>query len=322
MAELKTLATPSTNSVKEAFVGSKTKTSGKRPQARPLSDNSSRFIKIGLYGDYGTGKTFALIALLLAGLKILVVSTDIGGDGLSTVIAELKALGRLDLLKNIFNVTMETYEQMVDFEEKPELFFPEIYEWDPDVIAWDGFSGFQQNQVTEYVDNDESVYDREGKQITLKYWGQVKQATRKNLNRFLSMHNKKTGKLWHKFVTMLVDDKAADEALAAATDEKERLKLRKDVKAPLIAGAAAKLIGPAFDFFALTGTRRVDGPDGTKVTQFVYKVVPNDKLKAKVRGVKFDPIIPGDMTEVWRRLTDAYMVKPGQQSEDVKEDAA
>lgn len=323
--EIKPLAAPAA-AVKEAFLGTpvKKETKTKRPQVKKLSDTSSRYIKIGLYGGPGTGKTFSLVDLVEKfNLKILVVSTDVGGDGLSTVTAELVARGRADLADtNVFHITLGTYEQFVEFTEHPELFFPEVYETDIDVLVWDGFSGFQQYQVSEYVEGLDSIYDKEGNVITLKFWGEIKNATIKNLNRFLYMHNKKTGKLWHKLVTLLVDDKAKEESLAAAVDEKARQKVPKDVKAPFVQGSAAKLIEPAFDFFALTTTRRVDDPknEGKKMTQFVYRVEPSEKMKAKVRGVKFEPVIPGNMGDVWDALTKAYLVKPGQVSEEVKEE--
>lgn len=315
--------------MKEAFVGSagkKVETKRKRPQVKKLSDTSSRYIKIGLYGGPGMGKTFGLVDLIERyGLKILVVSTDVGGDGLSTVTAELKSRGRTDLAdSHVYHVTLPTYEDFVEFTEKPELFFPEIYDAGIDVLVWDGYSGFQQYQVSEYVETLDTIYDREGKLITNKYWGEIRNASVKNLNRFLYMHNRKTGQLWHKYVTLLVQDSAKEESLAAATSESERQKLAKDVKTPFVQGSAAKLIEPAFDFFALATTRKIDDPQnaGKKKTQFVYKVEPSERMKAKVRGVKFDPIIPANMGDVWAALVDAYLVQPGQVSEEVKEEVS
>lgn len=305
--------------------GKKTDTKAKRPQVKKLSDKSSRYIKLGLYGDFGTGKTYSLADLVERhNLKILVISTDVGGDGLSTVVAELQRRGRADLADtNVFHVILETYEQFVEFTEKPELFFPDIYDVDLDMLIWDGFSSFQQYQLSDYVEGLETVYNKDnGAIITNKYWGEIRNSTIKNLNRFLYMHNRKTGKLWHKLVTMLVNDVAKEESLLAATTETERQKLRKEVKVPYVQGSAAKLIGPAFDFFARTATKRVrDDNEGKVTTQFVYYVEPNEKQKAKVRGVQFEPIIPGNMGEVWAKLTAAYMIEPGQINPDVVEQA-
>lgn len=310
--------------VKEAFLGTPapkapSAAKAKRPQVKKLSDASSRYIKIGLYGGSGTGKTFGLVDLIERfNLRVLVVSTDVGGDGLSTVVAELQRRGRADLADtHVFHITLGTYDEFSEFVDKPELFFPEIYDVDIDILAWDGFSGFQQYQVSEYVEGLDTIYDREGKLITNKYWGEIRNATSKMLNKFLYRHNKKTGKLWHKYVTMLISDAAREESLASATSEAERQKLKKDVKVPFIQGSAAKLIEPAFDFFAQTGTRK--DPE-KKTTEFVYRVEPSDKQKAKVRGVNFPPIIPGTMGDVWAELVKAYMVQPGQTAVDAVEE--
>src|SRR5262249_36594749 len=105
------------SSVKEAFLSSpgttkKTDdTKKKRPQVKKRSDTSSRYIKIGLYGGAGMGKTYGIVDLVERfGLKVLIVSTDVGGDGLSTVTAELQARGRGDLADtHVFHITLSTY---------------------------------------------------------------------------------------------------------------------------------------------------------------------------------------------------------------------
>jgi hypothetical protein len=126
----------------------------------------------------------------------------------------------------------------------------------------------------------------------------------------LYLHDKKNNKLWHKFVTCLSTDVGKDEDLAAAATEKDRLKVRKDVKAPLVQGAAAKLIGPAFDVFFQTATRQVREDDGTKRREFVFKTVPTDRQKAKLRGPSFPDVIPAHMGEVWKTLTESYGISP------------
>lgn len=313
-------------SPKEAFVGAagkKVDLKKKRPQAKKLSDPSGRFIKIGLYGGSGSGKTYGLVDLICKyDQKLFVLSTDFGGDGLSTVVAELKERGLGHLADtNVTGVTLSSYEEVIEFTEKPELYCADIYDLGIDFLVWDGFSGFQQYQVSEYVDTLGTIYDSQGNLNTQKYWGEIKAASSRPFNRFMYMHNKKDGKLWHKYLTMLVDDKAKEEALAATTNPADRAKVPKDQKAPFVQGGAAKLIEPAFDFFALTTTRSIPDPKetGKRTTEFVYKVTASDKQKAKVRGVKFDPIIPANMGDVWARLVEAYLVNPGQVSEEVKE---
>jgi hypothetical protein len=311
MAEMKPLAP--LGSTKDAFLGTTTTAAkkapaSKRPQVKKLSDTSGRYFKIGVYGDFGTGKTFGLVDLIAVhGLKVLVVSTDVGGDGLLSVIAELRKRGRADLAEtNVYHVTLSTYEEFVEFCDTPKLFFPEIYEVGLDLLAWDGFSSFQQYQVSEHVDSLGTILDREGNVITQKYWGEIKNASIKNLNRFLYMHNRQTGKLWHKYLTMLVTDSASEAALAKATTEAERQKLMKDVKTPWIQGAAAKIIGPAFDIFMRTGTRGTRKEDGTKgPAEFVYHVIPDEKQKAKLRGLEFPAVIPANMGTVWTALMNA-----------------
>jgi hypothetical protein len=316
MAEIQSLSAltsaPTPSAREKLTKGSGVTSKTARPQVKKLSDSSGRYVKLCLYGDYGTGKTYSICDLVeLFGQKILVLTTDIGGDGLGTVVAELRRRGRVDLLDtHVFHVTLDTYEQFVEFIEDPTKYFPEIYDVGIDMLVWDGFSGFQQSQIVDYVESLPEVYDQQGNVITLKYWGAIKSCTLKNLNRFLYLQDKKNGKLWHKLVTCLVNDVGKEEDLAAASNEKERLKVRKDVKAPLVQGSAAKLIGPAFDVFFQTATRSVRDENNQRRTEFIFKTVPTDKQKAKLRGPAFDPIIPAHMGEVWQRLTESYGLSP------------
>src|SRR5512139_1676099 len=79
--------------------------SSKGVRVRTLGEDPRAF-KAMLYGRGGTGKTYAMVPLLLDGLKIFVLTTDIGGDGLATVEAELRYMGRTDLLRNVREVTL------------------------------------------------------------------------------------------------------------------------------------------------------------------------------------------------------------------------
>lgn len=286
------------------------------PQAKTLGKEPRSF-KVMLYGRGGSGKTYALIPLLLDGVKLFVVHTDIGGDGLATVEAGLRYLGREDLLENVVYVTLPNYEAMETFLKDPVKVFPSIYEWNPDFIVWEGFSNYQANHVLTYVETDPTVLDRDGNIITLKYWGAVKLVTGRNFNRFFNLHNRKTGAIWHKLVTCLEDDKADSSKMAAITDPLERMKISRDVKAPMVQGAAANLMIPAFDV-VLRARRMVKmGDDKVKLVKYVYETLGDSKLEAKVRGLQLEPVMPADFGEIWKLVKKYLGVVPGAKGEIV-----
>lgn len=267
---------------------------------KKLSDPQSQWLKLLLYGHSGSGKTYFIVGLLRAGLKVLVISTDLGGNGLNSVVNALKDSGEKALLENIFNADLSTYEEISDFIDDPEDLFPEIYNLDIDMVVWDGFSGYQQVQLADYIGNmtpsksdanskGVSEARESGLQFETQDWGMVRNGTLRPLNKFLSLHNKKTGKLWNKLVTCLesapVDDKLTKETY----------------KGPLVQGAARSLMAPAFDLIFETKVKTVKDAEESR-REYSFLCVGHDKLLAKNRGYNVDPVEVGDSQKLWAKL--------------------
>lgn len=311
-----------TNTAKSNFINNTGTAPIKRPiqKIKALSDPSGRYVKILLFGDYGTGKTFAIVDLLVAGLVVLVVTTDIGGDGLATVVAELNKRGLQHLKDNIVHVVLPTQEDVTAFFRNPNDYWEPglrgaetIWDAGIDVLVWDGFTGYQQIQLADYVEeNDQSIWTNDGKLDGQKYWGAIRRETARALNKFLAQHNNKTGQLWHKLMTCLDTSALTDQqaaAIAATEDDKEKRKKQavKEAVGPFVQGSAAKLIGPAFDLVVLTNVK-VKIVDGLPVSEYSYRTMKSEKAKVKARGVDLsmltiDPAkatLRADMGVVWR----------------------
>jgi hypothetical protein len=272
------------------------------PQVRitSLDEPEARYLKGMLFGPWGGGKTYTINALLELGFKVLVLTTDIGGDGLNTVILHQKRSGRDHLLANIRKVEVEDYDACVSFIKKPQRFMEDIYDWDPDWIFWDGFSGFQQIDVSEHVEDQGSEKAAEAGtntdlQFEMNQWGQIRNATIRNVANFLGMNNKKTGRKWHKLLTCQENVKSRP--------AKEGGGPPVDTVSPLLQGAGGILMGAGFDFIwrCLAKTKGV-GSDAT--LEYVYETKPSSERWAKCRGFEFPPTLDGKFEVAVRSMFD------------------
>jgi hypothetical protein len=265
---------------------------------------AGRYVKILMYSNTGAGKTLAIAGFLRAGLKVVCCSTDLGGSGLSTVYNYLDSIGQPHLADNLIDITFQTYDQFAAFLNNPESILPEIYEWDPDMLAIDGFTGFQQIQIQEKIlelnplsDKKASEGRMEGLWADQEAWGMIRNATTRALGRFLMLHNWKTGKPWHKYVTCLENKPQSDKLTGEV------------LRGPYIQGSAAALMGPSFDVIIEAKVVSKDGSDKGK-REYVYNCVGHDKLLAKSRGYSLSPTEPADMYKIWTEKI-APLVKGG-----------
>lgn len=156
-------------------------------------------LRIFMFGKFGTGKTYSLLSLLLAGYKVYYVSTDMGGLGVRSFMAQLRTKYP-HLLKNIRGLSsIETIADMTSFLYNPAKLDPGIWDFDPDFMMWDGYSNFQQVMITDemYGAEEAKLEDR----ITEnKEWSKLKNASINSLTRFCRIANPVTGKIIHKIV--------------------------------------------------------------------------------------------------------------------------
>lgn len=287
-------ATPSALAAKEAFISKPKAVSARTP--RTLADKDADYIKIMMFGATGTGKSKSIADLLELGHTVLAISTDIGGEGFTSVRQWLRKRGKEELLANCFYFELPTYDDVEDFCSNPKGFWPDIYTHDIDTLVFDGFSSFQichvQDMAMEMDGGKNSVDARvAGLRAETTDWGVIKNSTVKNLNKFLLLRNAVTGKTWHKVVTCLEQEKEVTKGSEAK------------ITSPMLQGAAAKLLEPCFDLIMRTSKAVKTGEGGKKEVHFFYEVDgTSSKIVTKSRGFDLDPKSPGDMTQLWSSL--------------------
>ena len=290
----KPMTAPAPTAASTAFVQKAKPVTARTP--RTLADTNADYVKILLFGATGTGKTKAIADLLELGHTILAVSCDIGGEGFTSVRQWLKKRGKEELLKNCFYFELPTYQDVEDFCSNPKGFWPDIYNHDIDTLVLDGYSTFQichvQDMALEMDGGRNSVEARTaGLRAETTDWGVIKNASVKNLNKFLLLRNETTGKTWHKLITCLEQEKE----VTKGSDAK--------IIAPMLQGAAAKLLEPCFDLIMRTSKAVKTGEGGKKEVQYFYELDgTSNKIVTKSRGLEFEPKEPGDMTKIFTSI--------------------
>jgi hypothetical protein len=295
---LNSLAAPkSASDFQKAAVGKKRNLQAPRPQVRSGSDPFSQAIKLLMFGAPGSGKSVCQASLLALGQKVFSVVTDIGGSGsLSTRLWCRNVLKKPELLENFRELELNSRNQVEEFLDNPASFWPEIYDWNPDVITWDTFSGFQQIDVMEHV---------EGLGLTTEqFWGEVRKATINPLDKFLNLNNNVNGKIWHKIVMCHENEKSKSKRDGAS----ETILTRE----PLIQGSAGKIAMGAFDLIIRTYvTSKVEDEDSVDVNKRAYRytIEPASNVVAKNRGFDLPPNMPAKFDQVWTKLMEQIGVE-------------
>ncbi len=297
------------NFVKSVGVVKKTLTLPRMNRPKKLSEDEATVFKGLLFGSPETGKTRSLLGLLLQGFKVFVISTDMGGEGMSTVKIALTRLGRKDLLENVVVVVLNDYDTVKAFIDDPTCIYPTIYDEDFDWLFWDGFSTFQGINVSEKVGDDikpqvkgdKELSDGREAGVTLEImdWGAVKNMTLRNLDNFLKINNRKTGKIFHKIVTCLEGKNAV-----RSGDGFNGTTAYVDNGKPLIQGAAINFMTPAFDL--VINTKQVGG-------EFKYQIV-------RKRELDLLPVEEGDMYKLWEKISTQMGIKRGETLPGLKEE--
>lgn len=309
---------PAPKTAEDFAVGTSKVTALTAPRAvvRRLSDPSKAGIRIFVYGPSGSGKSYFSKELLARGFRIVFLSTDIGGSGMAAVEGPLRRENNVAALDNGVDIEIRDYATTMKFLEKPESVWPEIYDFDPDILFWDGFGAFQQIELMEYVGEmsggKKSTEQRDsGLQLEQRDWGLIKQATIRMLDRFCSLHNPKTGKVWHKVLT-------AHEAIKSVSNGDTSV--LSETKEPLLSGAGGVLSRGAFDLILKTAVRKAKtgeaGDDGGRV--FEYVTSGHQNLAAKNRGFDLPSVIPGDGGALFMKLLEQRGMSRDQMDEKLR----
>lgn len=258
------------------------------------------YIKLLLFGPWGTGKTFSIADLLELGYTVYALCTDFGGEGLNSVRTELRRRGKEDLLAKLLFVELDNFRDTMSFLETPERFDPEFYTRSSDVVLfWDGFSNFQAQHLMEYIGENVAADNArelrmEGYQLEIIDWNAVRNATMRALNNFFRLHG--PDRAWHKVVTCQEAVRQKMKPGARIGDQSVVV----DERRPMLSGQAGLLAGAGFDLIVETRVRnRQQKDEDDAPREYVYVTEGSDLLYAKKRGFELPSVMPANMADLW-----------------------
>lgn len=280
---------------------------------RQLEAGGVQQSKFFIYGASGTGKTRAIVGFLLAGLKIVVLSTEAGGHGLRTIVAALKEIGRSELLANLVFFQLRSFAEVnfflkmdEDDEDKRQAEFIAtdlgngytIETFSPDMLVWEGFSNFQNNYTDEhvlgmeYAGKVEKVGGKmreEGLIAGEKDYDAIGRISKRFLDSFAQLVLAE-GKLPHIYVN-------AWELEPATPAPGREVKDADKIFRPDILGATRRQIGGYFDFvFRAVRKQPLNGG-----VRYEYIVASPDCM-AKQRDTALAAVEPADMEALWKKI--------------------
>lgn len=268
------------------------------------SDPNNSPVKIMFFGPWSSGKSYSIVGLLLSGLKVLVMTTDVGGSGMNAVKLALRHAGKEELLDNLYEVVINGDDELQEFLLTPRSFFPDIYTVDLDWVVWDGFGAWQQVDLSERIggmavpragNKELPQAVEEGLQFEQQQWGMMRNATIRAVHKFCSLKNKETGKIWHKIVT--VQEGVKSKKVEAGKDASSLT----ETHMPLVQGAGGVLMGGAFDLIIRTHEVKETDSKGIVSSKYLYELKGENHM-SKNRGFKLPNVMPADMQELWKSI--------------------
>lgn len=306
---LNKLSTDTINEQKKEFV------EGTGPKAREiktpvrrgykLSDDKLDYFKLMVFGQPGAGKTHLIGQFVRdLGMRVILVTTDIGDSGHLTIRSMLTKAGKQELMDNVYVLPLAGWYEVQQFLRDPWKFDPELANFNPDIIAWDGFSGFQQIDLTEYVgdlttDKDRGDYRESGLMLEQRDWNVIKTGTVRTIDKFMSI-KRLDEKPVHKIVTC--HEAVSYKPLDASKPNSPQQVV--DSYRPLLQGQGGVLSLGASDLIlrAAIKSRRTGN---TATTEYVLITSGHENVVAKSRGVELEPEIPNSAVYLWERIQKA-----------------
>jgi hypothetical protein len=241
-------------------------------------------VKVLLFGGLGTGKTKFLEGPIESGERVLVMSTDFGNNGLLTVKNSLRRKGKADLLEaGLLNIDLGEYKDVVGFLDNPLGYIPDILTFHPTVLAWDGFSTFNND----YLDEESESGGKNVRSLAedkFGHWYDVKRATLRVLRKFFQFVRPDGGNLYKILTT-----------IEAKPDVNEYTNVTE--RAPLIQGGAKEFTGGGFDLVMQCFKEDKDGKE-----RFYYRTA-GAKFATKNRDFDLKPVEDADPVRIWQVLT-------------------
>lgn len=256
-----------------------------RPQAKKMG--KSKFRKVLGFGLLGSGKTYLMDGPLECGERVFVASADFGGHGLVSVENAFVKKGLANVYENnIMNVNLGNYEEVIEFFDQPILYAPDINDFDPTVLFFDGFSTFNNDYLDEYSEDEDSQF-RSLSDDKYGHWYDIKRATLRGLRKFFAF-TLPNGKEVHKIMT----------TLQAKPDTNEMT--QKTEIMPLIQGGAKEFTVGGFD--VVLNCFREEDAEGKE--KFYYRFGGDgSKYAVKNRGFELQGKMEADPVKLWKVLT-------------------
>lgn len=298
-------------SPKAEFVNSGPKTlTPPRRKAFLLSQDDVDESKTLIFGPVGSGKTFLALGPLLCGQKLLLITTDIGDSGHITIKNALRKLGRTDLYANIMVLPLTGWNEVRDFFSGWNK-DAQVQAFKPDVAFWDGFAGFQQIDISQYVADmtparSEGKAISDGREAGLQFeqtdWGMVKNATVRSSEWFFSTKNP-DGRPLHKIMS------CHETVKAKAKSKPNEPTVYEEAFIPLLQGAGGQLMLGGFDLILRAKAKTKRGDDGEKRI-FTYVTAGHENLVAKNRGFDLPGEMDADPVALWNIILKNLDQKP------------
>lgn len=284
----KELTGAATQSIASKITGV-TKTSYTIKSGKELREEPSSFNLLA-YGEMGTGKTKIAIDLLLLGMRVQMIDTDFGGIGPETIRNYfIDHPEQMDLYDNNFRSVSLDVPGLMSFCRKPDSIVPDIYEWGPDALFWDGMSAYQQGDLEADLCNDDFKRD----DTDFSVWRGSRNGTIFPLMKLLKQHNSQTGKPWNKVVTLLEDERVDKRKSASKAEKKEGSDIiaGSERKGPMLNTTARDLAGAGFSI-VLRCYR-------DKTHAFKYQTLGAGIIAKDRYGLPKE--LPGDFQEVYKK---------------------
>lgn len=278
------------------------------PKLKVLGENWEDFnvgFNLLLFGTPGTGKTYLLAKLVELGEKLMVITTDAGGDvAINTIkahIIRVKGEDAQEWLKaHLRFIHVPVGEQVGEGRDALSEWFKDaqkdpnhdLWRFSPTVLVWEGFSSYQQNYIVDEFD------DSEGAVENFKQWGKIRTATIRDSEIFFKMASKQYPYLV-RIVTCLEGTKKV--MVKVGTDKEGKPILEGVVQktgAPQLQTSAKEMFNAAFD-----GVIRLDR-EGDK---FIYEIVTEGK--AGKQRVVLPPKMEADPAKLWNEFKTQLGIK-------------
>lgn len=262
--------------------------------------------KLMIFGEPGSGKTNFLVDLIADfDEKLLIVSTEQGGGGLSTLANGLAAKGCSEKFKtNVFSVDLADYSQVLDVflrdsdpqtgKKVPRLYkhYPELRDFGTTILTWEGMTNFQATLVNSELLGEKEM-EMEDKE-RWAYWGTMKTTTSRVHQDFLSCTD--PDHQWHHILTIHEQEDVTRNAKG------EVVKVN-GVK-PEIQGGGARAVYQAYNLIIRTEKTRKEDPVTKKVTStFTYHTqAKGSEDWEKCRGYDLEASFTANAGKVWAEM--------------------